>query len=150
MSGKTIDSQSVEAIVGRFEAKPEMLVQILVAIVNEHGWVSDGVIRQLADLLNLSRADVHGVVEYYHDFRTEPPARHIVKVCQAEACQSMGSRRLVAHAENAIGDDVTLEPAYCLGNCACAPAVMIDGKTHGRVSTKRFDALLDGARKATS
>ena len=150
MTEQTIDSKSVESIVERFDTRPEMLVQILVTIVNQHGWVSSDVIRQLADLLNLSRADVHGVVEYYHDFRTEPPGRHIVKVCQAEACQSMGSRELVAHAEGAAGDDVTLEPAYCLGNCACAPAIMVDGKTHGRVDAQRFDALLEAARRAAS
>jgi formate dehydrogenase subunit gamma len=150
MTEQAIDSKAVEEIVRRFDAKPEMLVQILVAVVNEHGWVSTDVIRQLANLLNLSRADVHGVVEYYHDFRTAPPNRHIVKVCQAEACQAMGSRALVAHAEAAESSDTTLEPVYCLGNCACAPAVMVDGKTYGRVSRERFDALLTAAREARS
>ena len=106
--------------------------------------------RQLAEALNLSRADVHGVVEYYHDFRTEPPGKHIVKVCQAEACQAMGSRALVAHAEQSIDSDITLEAVYCLGNCACAPAVMIDGKTHGRVDAAGFDVLLDAAKGVDS
>lgn len=150
MTEQAIDSNAVAAIVERFDAKPEMLVQILVAVVNEHGWVSGDVVRQLADLLNLSRADVHGVVEYYHDFRTAPPRQHIVKICQAEACQAMGSRTLVAHAEAADDGDTTLEPVYCLGNCACAPAVMVDGKTYGRVSTERFDVLLAAAREAQS
>ena len=142
MSEKTIDRGSVASIAQRYEARPEMLVQILQAIVTEHGWVSGDVIRQLADILNLSRADVHGVVEYYHDFRTAAPGRHIVKICRAEACQAMGGRELEAHARGAIADDVTLEPVYCLGNCACAPAVMINGATHGRVDAARFDALL--------
>jgi formate dehydrogenase subunit gamma len=146
----TISRDSVAAIAGDFGNRPEMLVQILVAVVRKHGWVSEDVIRQLADSLNLSRADVHGVVEYYHDFRTEPPAKHIVKVCQAEACQSMGSRGLTAHAHAAAGNDVTLEPVYCLGNCACAPAVMVDGKTHGRVDASRFDALLEAAKAVQS
>ena len=150
MTEQAIDSTAVAAIVDRFDARPEMLVQILVAVVNEHGWVSGDVVRQLADLLNLSRADVHGVVEYYHDFRTAPPRRHIVKICQAEACQAMGSRTLVAHAEAAADGDTTMEPVYCLGNCACAPAVMVDGKTYGRVSAERFDALLAAAREARS
>ena len=150
MTEQAIDSNAVAAIVDRFDARPEMLVQILVAVVNEHGWVSGDVVRQLADLLNLSRADVHGVVEYYHDFRTAPPRRHIVKICQAEACQAMGSRTLVAHAEAAADGDTTMEPVYCLGNCACAPAVMVDGKTYGRVSAERFDALLAAAREARS
>ena len=150
MTEQAIDSNAVAEIVDRFDAKPEMLVQILVAVVNEHGWVSGDVVRQLADLLNLSRADVPGVVEYYHDFRTAPPRRHIVKICQAEACQAMGSRTLVAHAEAAADGDTTMEPVYCLGNCACAPAVMVDGKTYGRVSAERFDALLAAAREARS
>ncbi len=127
-----------------------MLVQILQAIVQAHGWVSEDTIRQLAHALNLSRADVHGVVEYYHDFRTAQPGRHIVKICQAEACQAMGSRELTQHARAAVDAETTIEPVYCLGNCACAPAVMVNGKTIGRVNAARFDALvaeLQGAEK---
>ena len=150
MNDSVIDQDSVESISRSFDNRPEMLVQILVGIVNRHGWVSEAVIRQLADILNLSRADVHGVVEYYHDFRTEPPGRHIIKVCEAEACQSMGSRELVAHARTSVDDDVTLEPVYCLGNCACAPAVMVDGKTYGRVDAGRFDDLVATMRETGS
>ena len=126
-----------------------MLVQILQRIVQEHGWISAEVTRQLAGELNLSRADVHGVVEYYHDFRTEPPGKHIVKICQAEACQAMGSRELGAHAETVLGismhsssDDGKhkLEPVDCFGNCACSPAVMVDEKVHGGVASSRLDA----------
>ena len=142
MTTKAIDSCSIDAIVTQFGARPEMLVQILVAIVKAHGWVSPEVIRQLAHVLNLSRADIHGVVEFYHDFRTEPPGRHIVKICEAEACQSMGSRALAAQAAAAASEDVTVEAAYCLGNCACAPAVMVDGKTLGRIDGERFAELL--------
>ena len=141
-----IDEQTTRDIVAQFNAKPEMLVQILQAIVSRFGWVPSATIRQLADELNLSRADVHGVVEYYHDFRTEEPGEHIVKICQAEACQAMGSRELTEHAKKALTDDVTLEPVYCLGNCACSPAVMIDGKTYGRVDKSRFDNLLETMR----
>lgn len=143
MSANAIDTSSVSDIIDRYGSKPEMLVQILQSIVQAHGWISDDVIRQLAGALNLSRADVHGVVEYYHDFRTAPPGKHIVKVCQAEACQAMGSRELTAHAKQAIAGDTTLEDVYCLGNCACAPAVMVNGRTHGRVDAARFDALID-------
>ncbi len=142
MSTNAIDRSSVSIIVDDYDRKPEMLVQILQSIVQAHGWVSEDVIRQLAGELNLSRADVHGVVEYYHDFRTAAPGKHIVKVCQAEACQAMGSRELTAYAKQAVGDGVTLEDVYCLGNCACAPAVMVDGRTYGRVDSARFDALL--------
>lgn len=149
MAARRIDEQTTSEIVKQFDAKPEMLVQILQAIVMRYGWVPEDTIRQLADEVNLSRADVYGVVTYYHDFRTEPPGEHIVKICQAEACQAMGSRTLTDHARRSLGaalhetnEDVTLEPVYCLGNCACAPAVMIDGKTHGRVSAGRFDKLV--------
>ena len=146
MSANAIDKSSVSSIVERYGARPEMLVQILQAIVQTHGWVSEDVIRQLAEELNLSRADVHGVVEYYHDFRTAPPGKHIVKVCQAEACQAMGSRELTTHAQETGNGDTTLEDVYCLGNCACAPAVMVDGRTYGRVDATRFDTLMQGLR----
>lgn len=141
-------NESISKIVQHYDGKPEMLVQILQAVVQEHGWVSEATTRQLADELNLSRADVHGVVAYYHDFRTEKPGKHIVRICQAEACQAMGSRELTKHARDAIDTDVTLEPVYCLGNCACAPAVMMDGKTHGRVNADRFDTLLLSLQEA--
>mgnify|MGYP001545207272 FL=1 len=133
---------NARTIAERYNNRPEMLVQVLVALVREQGWVSEDDIRELADALNLSRADVHGVVEYYHDFRTIAHGSHILKVCLAEACQAIGGRELAAHAQEVAGSDTTLEPVYFLGNCSCAPAVMIDGRTYGRVDTKRLDALL--------
>ncbi len=149
MARPPIDKDTTSEVVRRFGARAEMLVQILQAIVMRHGWIPEATIRQLADELNLSRADVYGVVNYYHDFRTEAPGTHIVKICQAEACQAVGSRELTDHARQSLGtdmhgtsDDITLEPVYCLGNCACAPAVMINGKTHGRITHERFDELL--------
>ena len=156
MARQGIDKATTSEYVRQYGAKAEMLVQILQAIVMRHGWVSEGTIRQLADELNLSRADVYGVVNFYHDFRTEPPGEHIVKICQAEACQAMGSRALTDHARRSLGtnmhetsEEVTLEPVYCLGNCACAPAVMIDGKTHGRVTAGRFDELVTRLKEGT-
>ena len=143
------DAEIASRIVERFDARPELLIQILHGIVERFGYVPDDAIRQLADELNLSRADVHGVVSYYHDFRTEPAGKHVVKICQAEACQAMGSRALTEHAEGVLDmslaetkHDLSLEPVYCLGNCACSPSVMIDGRTYGRVSSERFDALI--------
>ncbi len=148
-----IDQATTSQIVAQYGAKPELLVQILQTIVARYGWIPETTVRQLAEELNLSRADVHGVVQYYHDFRTEEPGRHIVKICQAEACQAMGSRKLTDYARRILTvdlhktkNDVTLEPVYCLGNCACSPAVMIDGKTYGRVDEARLDALLDNMR----
>jgi formate dehydrogenase subunit gamma len=149
MKTQPYDKQVASDIIADFGARPEMLVQVLVAFVERFGWITEDAVRQLAKELNLSRADVHGVVSYYHDFRTSPPGRHVVKVCQAESCQAMGSRELSDHAEKYLGvemhgrtDDVTLEPVYCLGNCACSPAIMVDGKTYGRVSTSRFDEIV--------
>ena len=146
-----INKTTTSEIVAEFNSKSEMLVQILQTIVQRIGWIPEETIRQLAEELNLSRADVHGVVEYYHDFRTSEPGKHIVKICQAEACQAMGSRELTAHAESTLGvglhettEKVTLEPVYCLGNCACSPAIMIDGHTFGRVDAARFDELVSG------
>jgi formate dehydrogenase subunit gamma len=149
MTNEDYDKQSASEIIEGFENRPEMLVQILHAFLDRFGWISDEAIRQLASELNLSRADVHGVVSYYHDFRTSPPGKHVVKICEAEACQSMGSRELSKHAQKSLGvamhesnDDVTLEPVYCLGNCACSPAIMVDGKTFGRVNADRFDEIV--------
>ena len=143
MTHEPYDKKTASDIVARFGARPEMLVQILHAIVDKFAWISEDAIRQLAAELNLSRAEVHGVVSYYHDFRTEAPGKHIVKICEAEACQAMGSRKLSAYATtNLDGEDVTLEPVYCLGNCACSPAIMVDGKTYGRVSNERFDEIM--------
>ena len=148
-----IDTETTHKIIAQHDSKPELLVQILRTIVARYGWVPPEAIRQLAEELNLSRADVHGVVEYYHDFRTSEPGKHIVKICQAESCQAMGSQALTDYAKRTLAmglndtqNDVTLEPVYCLGNCACSPAVMVDGKTYGRVNESRFNELLDGMR----
>ena len=149
------DSTIATEIIDNFGAKPEMLVQSLLAFVERYSWISEPAIRQIAQELNLSRAEVHGVVSFYHDFRTEPPGKHVVKICQAESCQAMGSRELTSHAEKKIGvnlsqttadGQLTLEPVYCLGNCACSPAVMIDEKVYGRVDPKKFDRLLEKHR----
>lgn len=145
------DADVASTIIDAFGARPEMLIQVLHAFLERFGWICEDAVRQLADELNLSRAEVHGVVSYYHDFRTTPPGKHIIKVCAAEACQAMGSRALVAHAEQRLGlrinessEQLTLEPVYCLGNCACSPAIMVDGLTYGRVTPERFDDIVDG------
>jgi len=149
MTTEIFNKQAAIEIIASFESRAEMLVQILHGFVTRFGWVSEDAIRLLATELNLSRAEVHGVVSYYHDFRTTPPGKHIVKICQAEACQAMGSRELSTHAEETLGvdmhssnEEMTLEPVYCLGNCACSPAVMVDGKTYGRVSVDRFNDIV--------
>jgi formate dehydrogenase subunit gamma len=147
------DPSIATQIINGYEARPEMLVQILHEFVTRFAYICDQAIVQIADELNLSRADVHGVVSFYHDFRTRPPGKRVLKICQAESCQAMGSRSLTAHAQEILGiamnetsgdGETTLEPVYCLGNCACSPAVMLDGKVYGRVDGDKLDALLEG------
>jgi len=127
------------------------LLPVLHGIQDALGYVPPEVVPQIADALNLSRAEVHGVISFYHHFRDTVPGRHTVYLCRAESCQAMQGRALEAHAKNALGIDflqttadgaVTLEPIYCLGNCALSPAVMVDGHVHGRVTPQRFDALM--------
>ncbi|MEX2125405.1 MAG: formate dehydrogenase subunit gamma [Woeseia sp.] len=148
---KTYDKAIATEIISSYGAKPELLVQILHAFVDRYSYISETAVRQIADELNLSRADVHGVVSFYHDFRTRPPGRHVVRICQAESCQAMGSRELTAHAERSLGvelnnttadGEITLEPVYCLGNCACSPAMMVDRRVYGRVDNEKFDRLV--------
>ena len=145
------DHDAVRRIVAELKDRPGPLLEVLHAIQAELGFVPEAAVAPVAEGLNLSRAEVHGVVTFYHYFRHHRPGTHTVSVCQAEACQSMGAEALTAHAKRTLGIDFhqttpnghfTLEPIYCLGNCACSPAVMIDGKLHGRVTPERFDALI--------
>lgn len=138
-------------IIQSFGARPELLVQILHGFLKRYRYVPREAVPQIADELNLSRADVHGVVSYYHDFRSEPPGDTVIKICQAESCQAMGSRALTAHASKTLGVALnettpdgrfTLEPVYCLGNCACSPALMVNDRVLGRVDTTAFDQLI--------
>lgn len=127
------------------------LLPILHALNEHFGYVDSEAVPIIADELNLSRAEVHGVISFYHDFRKEPAGRHVVKVCRAEACQSMDGRALEAHVAKRLKAEFgttsadrnfTLEAVYCLGLCACSPAVMVDGELHGRVTPARFDAII--------
>jgi formate dehydrogenase subunit gamma len=130
---------------------PGATLPMLHALQDRFGYVDPAAIPLIANALNLSRAEIHGVATFYHYFRHEPPGAHVIELCRAEACQSMGCRDLETHAETRLGiamgetrqdGRATLQPVYCLGNCALSPAVMIDGKLHGRVDAKRFDALV--------
>lgn len=143
--------ESVRRIVGDLKGRPGPLIEVLHAIQAELGYVPPAAVPLVASELNLSRAEVHGVVSFYHFFRSTPPGVHTVSVCRAESCQAVGGEALAAHARRRLGVDFhqttpdgrfSLEPVYCLGNCACSPAVMIDGRLHGRVSPERFDTLL--------
>jgi formate dehydrogenase subunit gamma len=135
------------------EGREGALLPILHDVQAEFGHVPQAALPQIARALNISKAEVHGVVSFYHDFREHPAGAHVVKLCRAEACQAMGADRVAAHAQAALGVDwhgttadgkVTLEPVFCLGLCACGPAAMVDGKLVGRVDEARVDALLAG------
>ena len=131
--------------------EPGALLPILHAIQDEVGFIPEDAVAIVADVLNLSRAEVHGVLTFYHFFRTRPPGKHTLYVCRAEACQSMGSRALEERIRDRLAIDFhettpdgkfSLEPVYCLGNCACSPAVMVDETVYGRVTLDRLDRIL--------
>ena len=130
------------------------LLPILHAIQEEFGHVPQGALPLIADALNISRAEVHGVVSFYHDYREVPAGRHVVKICRAEACQAVGGAALAEATLAKLGVEwhgttkngaVTVEPVYCLGLCACAPAAMVDGKVVGRVDVAKMTKLLEEA-----
>ena len=132
------------------------MLPVLHALQQAFGCVPEAAVPMVAEALNLSRAEVHGVVTFYHDFRREPGGRHILKLCRAEACQAAGGDALAARAEARLGvamgttapdGSVTLEPVYCLGLCATAPSAMIDGRVVGRLDERRLDAVLAEARR---
>lgn len=148
---------AIAAIVAARQDMPGALLPILHAIQDTQGYIPEAAVPIIARALNLSRAEVHGVITFYHDFRQHPPGKHVVRVCRAEACQSVGADALAAHAERELGcgfhettadGQVTLEPVYCLGQCACGPAMMIGETLYGRVDTHRFDALVQPLRSS--
>jgi formate dehydrogenase subunit gamma len=143
--------QAVGRALDRLREKPGALLPILHAIHDELGYVPPSAVPIIAKGLNLSRADVHGVISFYHYFRETAPGRHTIRMCRAEACQAMNQRALEAHAKERLGVEFhqttsngafTFEPVYCLGNCACSPAVMVDGELYGRVTPQRFDEIV--------
>jgi formate dehydrogenase subunit gamma len=144
----------VREIVAIHRSQRGALLPILHAVQNALGCVPQEAIPVLADELNLSRADVHGVVSFYHDFRSEPAGRTTVRVCRAEACQALGAERLVAHlrarygvalGETSWDGSVTAEQVFCLGNCALGPAAQVDGRLHGRLDETRLSLILEKA-----
>lgn len=130
---------------------PGAALPMLHAVQERFGHVPAEAVPLLADLLNLSRAEIHGVLSFYHDFRHEPPGRHVLRVCRAESCQAMDCHALIRHIEDRLGigfgettpdGGISLEEVFCLGHCAASPALMLDGTPHARMTPARFDALL--------
>lgn len=143
--------QIVQTIVTDLKEKPGALLPILHAVQNSLGYVPPESVPTIAKELNLSRAEVHGVISFYHYFRDTAPGKHTVKICRAESCLAMGGKDLENYAKLKLGIDYhetttdgqfSLEPIYCLGNCACSPAIQIDDDVYGRVSNTDFDEIL--------
>ena len=139
----------------QFENTPGGLLPLLQAVQEDMGYIPPESIPGIAEVMNLSAAEVHGVISFYHDLKTAPTGRHVLQVCAAESCQATGGRALESSACEALGiefgettDDglVTLEKVYCLGNCACSPSVRIDNETYARLDSERLLQLITGLR----
>lgn len=152
-----MSSADISKIVQDLKDKPGALLPILHGIQEVLGYVPQEAIPIIASEMNLTRAEVHGVVTFYHDFRSEAPGRHVVKICQAESCQAAGSDALTAFAKKNLGVDFhqttadracTLEPIYCLGNCALSPSIMVDKEVFGRVTPERFEDIVKEAQES--
>jgi len=153
------DRETVQRIATSLKDEPGALMPILRQVQDELGWVPPESIAMIAGILNLSRAEVHGVASFYHDFKHHPPGRCVIQVCRAESCQAMEGGALADHIQRRLGigfgettrdRKFTLKPVYCLGNCACSPAIVVDGELIGRASPERFDrrfASLNGNRR---
>lgn len=155
-SYETWSAERASEIIAGQADRDGAVLPILHALQRTFGFVPEAAEPMIAQALNLSRAEVHGVVTFYHDFRRTLPGRHVLKLCRAEACQSVGGEALVARAEAALGvamgetspdGRVTLEPTYCLGLCATAPSAMLDGRLFGRLTEARLDRLVAEAQR---
>jgi formate dehydrogenase subunit gamma len=143
--------EQIEAALAAHRGRPGPLLQVLHTVQDSLGYIPPAAVPLIAEVLNLSRAEVHGVVTFYHHFRHAPAGRHIIQLCQAEACRSVHCEKLTEYAQRKLGVALhettadgryTLEPVYCLGNCACGPAAMIDDELLSRVTPESFDALI--------
>jgi formate dehydrogenase subunit gamma len=149
------EDAEIAGIIHALRDKPGALLPVLHGIQDRLGYIPPEAIPLIASELNLTRAEVHGVISFYHHFRSETPGRHVMQICQAESCQAMGSAALTAHIKQRLGIDFhqttrdkafTLEPVYCLGNCALSPAIMVDGNVYGRVTIERFRQVIEEAQ----
>lgn len=152
-AAKAWDPVTAREIATEMKGMDGPLLPILHAFVRNFGHINNEAIVLIADVLNLTRADVQGVVSFYHDFRREPAGRYVVKLCRAESCQSMGSEELAENLERSLGikfgettpdGRVTLEAVYCLGNCALSPAVLVNNKLRGRADEAKILDMVGG------
>ena len=147
-------TQAIDNAIARHRQRPGALLPLLHDIQHALGYIPPDALPRIARALNLSRAEVHGVVTFYHHFRQSPPGRHVLRICQAEACQSMGAAALTDHARQRLGCDLhattadgtfTLESVYCLGLCAQSPTCMLDDDVYARMTPQRLERLLHAA-----
>jgi len=147
---------AIDGAIERHRGRPGALLPLLHDVQDQLGHVPPGAVGRIAQALNLSRAEVHGVITFYHHFRQHRAGRHVLRICQAEACQSMGAAALTAHAQEKLGckqhettadGTFTLEPTYCLGLCALSPSASIDDEVHARLTPAKLNLLLDSARR---
>lgn len=147
---------TLQALIDAHRDQAGALLPILHAIQDQFGYVPAEATPLIAKSLNLSRAEVHGVISFYHHFRTTPAGKHTLQICRAESCQAMGSRELETYAKAALGIDyhqttadgaISLEPVYCLGNCACSPSVRVGDAVQGRMDATQLDALIAELRQ---
>lgn len=142
----------IQQAVDAHKDMPGAMLPILHAIQDRFGYIPEAAVPIIAESLRHTRAEVHGIISFYHHFRTQPSGSHVIQVCRAEACQAVGARQLEAHVKERLGVDYhqtsrdnefTLEPVYCLGNCACGPSIRVDDDIHGRMDAEKFDRLAD-------
>jgi formate dehydrogenase subunit gamma len=159
VTSPSADEARILAAVERHRHRDGPLIEVLHEVQAEFGCIPSGAVPVIARALNLSRAEVHGVVSFYHHFRTRAPGRHVLQICRAESCQAAGGRAIERHAQERLGvgfggttadGRLTLEAVYCLGLCASSPAAMLDGEVHARVTTASLDALIDSAPQVKS
>jgi formate dehydrogenase subunit gamma len=145
------NSSVASDVIDELKKKPGAMLPILHALQKTFGYIDAEAMPLIAEALNVSRAEVHGVVTFYHDFHIAPPSRHVLKICRAEACQSVGGDRLAERAKVRLNLDfgeatadgrMSLEPVYCLGLCSVAPSAMLDGRIVGRLDDRKLDSLL--------
>ncbi|MDZ5739693.1 formate dehydrogenase subunit gamma [Pseudomonas asiatica] len=146
----------IQRILARDKDTPGALLPILHGIQHDIGYIPDAAVAEIAHALNLSLAEVRGVISFYHDFRTTPPARHTLRLCRAESCQSRGAEALAAQLREQLALDdhgtsadgaISLRPVYCLGACACSPALELDGQVHARLTPERLRALVNACQE---
>ena len=156
MTESSSTETTVQEIISSLKHKPGALLPILHGIQDALGYIPAESVPAIAQGLNLSRAEVHGVISFYHYFRDTPPGKHTIHLCRAESCQAMGGKQLEQHVKTRLGIDFhettadgkfSLEPVYCLGNCACSPAMQIGEEIYGRVSANSFDAVINEAEE---